>query len=109
MRWVQWGKTLPCFGSAIHSCKILICDAFDVQTKDVFLHIGLWNRFVQQSAVTQDYDWHVGNQLDNKEHNAVEFTTPPNLTVFQNMKQLHKKNQHVTRSIYDVIDYICNV
>lgn len=50
--------------------------------------------------MSQDYDWHVGDQLDSKEHNADKFIAPPNLTVFQNMRLLHKKqtkkNQHVT-------------
>lgn len=35
--------------------------------------------FPTQCCVCQDYDWHVGNQLDYKEHNVAEFVTPPNL------------------------------
>lgn len=46
--------------------------------------------------------------LNYKERHADEFITPPNFTVFQNMKLLHKK-QHVTSSICDVIDSIYNV
>lgn len=60
--------------------------------------------FLTYSAVSQDYDWHVGNQ-----HNADEFIASLSLTVFQNMKLLHKKKGMSQASIYDVIDNTHNV
>lgn len=72
-------------------------------TKDVFLHIGSYKTGFSNIVMSQDNDWHVGNQLDYKEQIEDEFIAPPNFTVFQNMKQFHKKKQHVKRSIYNIL------